>query len=893
MANDSVVTVAVGDSEIVTEFFLTTCLREPSDHNVCAAMMREKKAALPNTYTSSNDREGENIPLITGSVAELYIRPMLSCIGDIDMMFHLSSMLAIPADCPPPEELPAEFHNNVKVCEIIDSEFPGYVFLKLRYLMMECIYNGKYHAVRVDRPRDISVSYAPANDSNAVLRGPAQTFYGQGLSVSSYDSVSCVRCPLWPSQAADWPTRPRYRDWPDSATVDRVVSNGCDVVRVAHRLCKQDKRASQWRMSFSRAEIVLLNSWMPVRQIVYHMLRIFMKTERLTDGTENTGTKILSNYHIKTLMLWVCEQQAYVSEFNVVRVCVRLLKTLSFWLSEARCPHYFINNCNLLDSPSICLEATSSQLTSVTESWLSTWYVNNYIRKCSQFCPKHVSQLFDDVSTSVKLHRAVSAVVNYRLSTSNLWCVFDSTMRSILQRLSESTEPMTARSLSFLTKDLEKIDSSLPVYCTAITFLDVAYKMPIHGFNDDLIDVLATALGQSCYSHPRSNLLSLSKAAKLMKVVANKSYDTVQMIQIELCKAYLHRTLRCNNADSKSIYCLTNVYLAVLYYVTAHYQTAIDHCTLVLRSQDHSQCSSYVVQGELLPKIDDNIDNALGLVVYYQYIRTAALKQQEHIVSDFTTEVFAHYLHMKSLSLTSCCLFTQTSSVGAIERYRKYVSDVVRLLPADLLLFKSVNILCNRQYRYNPLLDQHPKSTTLETYLNTSQLIELLQQSAVDHLTEFRYGMAQKFQSMVTIVTTDFMALYVYKHGDYQHCLRLSTQNVRTLLRSKTVLGFSVLPVFIQLMDDDIVSLIALSLIVNPECRVNIPVGYSHIDQLILSLYLMAQCQLKLSSPVTQLAQTLDYLQVYRKRHRNIRMSSLSCLLLKLIKCKVISHHRL
>jgi len=126
--------------------------------------------------------------------------------------------------------------------------------------------------------------------------------------------------------------------------------------------------------------------------------------------------------------------------------------------------------------------------------------------------------------------------------------------------------------------------------------------MPIHGFNDELIDVLATALGRSCYSNPRSNLsMSLSKAANLMEVVANKSDSTVQMIRIELCKAYLHRTLTCNNADS-STYCLANVYLAVLYYETAQYQTAIDHCTLVIRSQDQSQCSSYVVQGEILPQ---------------------------------------------------------------------------------------------------------------------------------------------------------------------------------------------------------------------------------------------------------------------------------------------------
>ena len=61
------------------------------------------------------------------------------------------------------------------------------------------------------------------------------------------------------------------------------------------------------RLSFSRAEIVLINSWMPVQQIVYHLLRVFMKTERLTDSADNYGSGRLSNYHIKTLMLWAYE----------------------------------------------------------------------------------------------------------------------------------------------------------------------------------------------------------------------------------------------------------------------------------------------------------------------------------------------------------------------------------------------------------------------------------------------------------------------------------------------------------------------------------------------------------------------------------------------------------
>ena len=73
--------------------------------------------------------EYDVIPLSTGSVAEFYIEPMLSCVGDVDIMFHWSSRLAIPRGHPPPTQLPDEFHGRVHVAEIIDSQFPAYVYL--------------------------------------------------------------------------------------------------------------------------------------------------------------------------------------------------------------------------------------------------------------------------------------------------------------------------------------------------------------------------------------------------------------------------------------------------------------------------------------------------------------------------------------------------------------------------------------------------------------------------------------------------------------------------------------------------------------------------------------------------------------------------------------------
>ena len=154
--------------------------------------------------------------------------------------------------------------------------------------------------------------------------------------------------------------------------------------------------------------------------------------------------------------------------------------------------------------------------------------------------------------------------------------------------------------------------------------------------------------------------------------------------------------------------------------------------------------------------------------------------------------------------------------------------------------------------------------SVMSRHLDTSKLVELLQQSAVEHLTAFRQLEAQQLSSVgLGTVTTDFEALYAYKCGEYQRCLLLSTHNVRTLIGVRGISGVFAEPEFIQLMDDDIVSLIGLTLIVNPSRRDDL--GYESVHQLYLLLYLMTQCQMKLHHSVTSLAQTLDYVKVARR----------------------------
>ena len=79
----------MADHEIVSKFLLNTC-RSRRGLNYNALFGLTHIAALAtvrgSVRGSTEDKETEYIPIATGSAAEFYIEPILSCVGDIDIM---------------------------------------------------------------------------------------------------------------------------------------------------------------------------------------------------------------------------------------------------------------------------------------------------------------------------------------------------------------------------------------------------------------------------------------------------------------------------------------------------------------------------------------------------------------------------------------------------------------------------------------------------------------------------------------------------------------------------------------------------------------------------------------------------------------------------------------
>jgi len=64
--------------------------------------------------------------VLTGSAGEFFIDPMLTCIGDIDVIYHYSNELAISCGHPPPNQLSTCQQISIDVS--VFTRLPGVIY---------------------------------------------------------------------------------------------------------------------------------------------------------------------------------------------------------------------------------------------------------------------------------------------------------------------------------------------------------------------------------------------------------------------------------------------------------------------------------------------------------------------------------------------------------------------------------------------------------------------------------------------------------------------------------------------------------------------------------------------------------------------------------------------
>lgn len=242
--------------------------------------------------------------------------------------------------------IPSTFNKTVYFIENV-YEYPGYVRLvnEGTYMMLKDVHDDTWPT---DGPANRTLIYPHCLNISAVdqsLEHLEDTDFKINLPI---DNVRCIYSPYWPKVASEWVTRKRLNGWPTTDIVDRIVRGGIHFVAKPHPKCSEDN--TMFRCSFSRAEVVLINSFSAVQKYVYHIIRVVKKNLEEALNHDDYESP-LCTYHFKTLMLWACEEKSleFWNENAIESSIEKLLLKMTEWLIERKFPSFFIAHYNLMD----------------------------------------------------------------------------------------------------------------------------------------------------------------------------------------------------------------------------------------------------------------------------------------------------------------------------------------------------------------------------------------------------------------------------------------------------------------------------------------------------------------------------------------------------------------
>src|SRR6218665_1467723 len=654
----------------------------------------------PLAYENNQLLNGQGGLVPCGSANEFHIVPVLSCISDNDVLFCLTNDMAFSGKTIVLSDDFRCFDEMIECVRILPYEnYPGYVKL---FVVGNLIYNWeleKYEYFEATEPR-----YASGNIMRQALReqlkddfeGPFNAkFNGPALKKtikqSIHDDVYCICYPKWPREAKEWTTRKRNGKWPHPAIILEVVRNGCHVVCAQHRDCREDDL--QFRFSFSLAEVILLRTWTPNQQLIYHMLRFFAKRE-LIEANCPKEKEVLCSYHLKTLMLWTCEQESpdwWISS-KVILICCKLLRRLLEWMEKRHCPNYFIPEANMFSGKidPIIVKCIVDKIKFICQgNNLTQWFVDNYLlssyenlirgRSPHEFREFQIDrlyqtflrnkgqdqlQLFDDRFTALSC--------GYMIGVWNFSeIVIDNELKEFAHMNRDSSMSVRRNFVLRSEKPFIYLDSALFMLYAANTIT----SKRVLNCNDFLSDILSVvSLGTTTSSDwrryhnfpkayrerlPQGHVCFLIAQDHMGKLGRPGDDPQFQLIS-RLSMHYLRIAFGTKDLSARVIRTATVVYIAAICFATSQFQAAFDLCSTIIQKIPSVHTSKMPERQEkplnagCLIFIDE-VSNCIGLIATFNCIIKKLRIDHRQFVLDtrFTPRVFAEYLMIQSANRLS------------------------------------------------------------------------------------------------------------------------------------------------------------------------------------------------------------------------------------------------
>ncbi|XP_076067927.1 uncharacterized protein LOC143040632 isoform X2 [Oratosquilla oratoria] len=160
----------------------------------------------------------------------------------------------------------------------------------------------------------------------------------------------------WPLSAIGWSWRKRrtlkdtetktlYR-WPPQDRIFEILHHGCNLVPIGHYNPKEPSKLMkiEWQLQFIAAEKILLQS------LGHVQIRLLLLVEALFFDHLRTVPG-LKTQHLRYILFWMCEHN--FRDWTEEHLGIKLkeyLDALYESLSSLELPHYFVEDCNMLDT---------------------------------------------------------------------------------------------------------------------------------------------------------------------------------------------------------------------------------------------------------------------------------------------------------------------------------------------------------------------------------------------------------------------------------------------------------------------------------------------------------------------------------------------------------------
>jgi len=812
---------------------------------------------LPKSFSPVSDRMNNLLltetllySIMCGSTAEIYIQPLNTCIDDIDILVSSADELAFSGDFP---TLPSDVSGlpDIVKCYKIESyqRYPSFVRL---LFSTEIVYNWKCKRYNFGR-RGLTNSYKPLNNMSINvdefsrdvsqrirIHGPAiKLQYLECEEYASADSVSSVWCPQWPREAQNWRFRPRNQRWPTIDTISEVVQNGCHVVFAQHRNCRDD--SEQWRFSFSVAEVILLQSWTQIQQIVYHLLRFFAKRVLIQKDCPKED-EVLCPYHLKTLMLWTCEETPpeWWNSSSAIAICCQLLKKLSTWMKRRHCPNYFIPEANLFHEPSnpTILENIEIQIMEFCNSdILGLWFVENYITPS-------ISKYFPNVSICFLDFLPFLFKYNHLRQSKSLDLLLSSTISDCLSVTSlvlRSGNPDSLHSgchTRHLRTKLKDVMAILPTISNDLCFAYYDNLLRIlhivHGVSCEEIScasVIFVELVNTISMHPniirskyhnfpktytdQSSRFNFLRAQYLMENLTGSNSRSAFQIIVLLSRWLLRKALEYDDIESNGIVPSALAYLASLHFVRSESQQVQPLCLAVVVYQAPQNNEETLNAGCLL--FIDDVARIVGLCVLHKKItgnNVQYLNRQLHLDLRLSPKVFTHYLKVVSAERIYTHLdfdYDLPDSIYCMDEYLTLLITPTCCASAMSYTYlrSAKEVVYHREESIADIL-----SRVVDPVLVKHSVINSLMEYALENMTLF-YNVIRKDFDIQCSIADCYHALYLYTCLRYDEVMDLCEAILHDPepqgdLKYLTLTNVLLLPPFDSFFDRDIQSLLGI-----------------------------------------------------------------------------------